>query len=447
MNKQILTITFIIWILAYQGYTQIEWSLEDCIIYANNNNLTNKGNEYSSETSKENFQQSKRDFLPNINGFSRYNMGYGRFIDLNTNDIINTKSYSNGYSLETSINLFNSFRQWNNASQQRFLYESTKASELQARYELAFQVMDAFYTVKFKEGLLNVAEERKELSVLNYKVIVSKVNLGLMAKSDLYDIESTLAADELKVTQAHNQLEESILNLMQIMNINGPFIKLKKETDHLSQSKVTISQDVNITFNKTLEFLPSIKQQELMLSASEKGLSIIKSNLYPSIRMSAGISSGVYQTQLDVNGNTVPFFDQIIDNNHKYIGVSLRIPISNKWSIRSNIKKSKIQIEQTKNDLEEKKQEVYKEIQRILQKNEALLDEKHANELNLKARELSYNIAQKKFAKGILTIYDLQQSKNQFSMAQINEIRIGIQLKYQKKTIDFYNGIQVFQFD
>ncbi len=446
MSQKIIVLIIFIGLIPITSHSQKKWSLDECIEFANENSLVNKGREYSTLISKEDFQQSKRNFLPSINGGSSYSIGFGRYIDPNTNDIIETKSYSNGYSMGASVNLFNSFRQWNAVSQKRLMYESSKASQLNVKYELAFMVMDAYYQVLFKKGLLQVAEERKELSTLNYKMISSKVKLGLNAKADLYEIESAVSTDDLRITQAKNQVEESILNLMQIMNLKGESINLIEKEESINQIMNLYTFNVASTYSKSLDFLPSIKSEELGLAAAEKGLAITRSNLYPHISMSAGLGTGFYQTRLDLNGNTIPFFDQIIDNSSKYIGLSMSIPISNKWSRRSDIKKTKIGILQVTNRLEQKKQDVYKEIQRIIQKNKALLAEKESSDANLKAKELAFTIAQKKFEKGILSIYELQQSKNQFSIAQIEKIRISLQLKYQKKSIDFYNGIPVFQF-
>lgn len=434
-------------LVSNQSFSQKIWTLDECIEFANENSLVNQSKEYITSISKENFQQSKRNFLPSINGSSGYNTRYGRYVDPNTNDVIETKSSSNSFGMGASVLLFNSFRQWNRKTQSKLIYESTKASQLKARYDLAFNVMDAYYAVQFRQGLLKVAEERLELTNLNYRMIESKVNLGLKAKADLYELESAMRADELRITQAKNEIEESMLNLMQIMNLNTESIQIETGNPGETFQESISFANVDSTYTNALEFLPSIKSQELNLDAAEKGLAITKGNLYPSISMSSGISSGFYETRLDFNGEVVPFFDQLTDNSSKYVGFSLSIPISNRWSKRSDIKKGKIGILQSENRLEQEKQRVYKEIQRVIQKNEALLLEKESNDANLKAKELAYTVAQKKFDKGILSIYELQQSKNQFSMAQIEKIRIALQLKYQKKNIDFYSGIPVFQFN
>lgn len=440
--KLVITLTLII---PNIGMAQKTWTLDECIAFANENNLENIENKYASAITKENFQQSKRNFLPEISAFTDYSKGYGRYIDPNSNDIINTESSSSGYSIGSSMNLFNSFRKWNTVSQKRLLLDASKESILQTKYELAFAVMDAFYLVKFQEGLLQVAEERLELSKLNYKTIAAKVKLGLLAKSDLYEIESELAADKFQITKANNQVEAAMLDLMQKMNFNGEDLKLQTKIDDFQLNVKASPLHVEATYNKAVQFLPVIMKQELIVSATEKGLAITRSNLYPSINLNARIRSGHYETNVDIYGNTIPFFDQISENSSKYIGISMRIPITNKWQSRSQIKIAKIEVLRMNNNLEQKKQEVYKEIQKVLQKNESLVAEKQENESNLKSKELAFTIVQKKFEKGIANIYELQQSKNDLTLAKIEKIRIELQLKYQRKTIDFYNGISVFQ--
>jgi outer membrane protein TolC len=123
----------------------------------------------------------------------------------------------------------------------------------------------------------------------------------------------------------------------------------------------------------------------------------------------------------------------------------LSIPISNRWANRSRVKLAKINVSESVNQLQQQKLNLYKEIQTALQKSEALFAEKEANGHNLEAKEMAYTIAKKKYEKGLINIYDLQQVKNVWTMAKIEQVRVAIQLKIQQKTIDFYNGNPVFE--
>lgn len=441
-NRSILLLMLICVSLGLSA--QKSWTLNNCIQYAIEHNLGTKNSSYTAAINKEIVQQSKRDFLPSFSLNSGYNIRFGRSVDPNTNDVINTKSFSNNYSTGTSIELFNGFLKWNKIARNKLVYQASKENLLQVKHKLAFQVMDVYFNIAFQHGLLDIAKEQYELSVLNSKMIHAKIKLGLKAASEIYDLESTIATEKLKVIRAKHRLEEAELLLIQLLNLKDKKIKLAFDFETnfiLENQNFTTTEKL---YTNAIQFLPSVKSQELKTKASQKSLAMTKSSLYPSLRFNTGISTAYYQTKRDQFGNTINFMDQLQENVNKSISFSLNIPITSKGRHRSEVKKAKIRLEQATISLEQKKQEVYKTIQLVLQKNTALKAENELQQYNVKAKDMAYKISLKKYQKGLLNLYELQQSKNRFSEAKATLLRIHIQLRIQKKTIDFYNGISVF---
>ena len=111
-------------------------------------NLEVKDFEYVSQTGKENYRQSIRNLLPRIDASTGYNINYGRSTDPFTNDVVTNEFFSNGYSLSSSIDLFQGFLKMNAIKTSRFIYEANLQETLQQKYLLAFRVMRAFYDVR-----------------------------------------------------------------------------------------------------------------------------------------------------------------------------------------------------------------------------------------------------------------------------------------------------------
>ncbi len=425
------------------GNAQESWTLEACVLYACENNLAQQTETYDTAIEKEVFLQSKRSFLPEIHAVSNLNRRFGRYVDPNSNTVINTATSSNSYGMTASLQLFNNFKKWHQISQKRIRYHASLAGLLEAKYQLTFAVMDAFYLVKFRKYLLDITKEKLEISKMNHSLITSKIKLGLVAKSYLYDIESELSADTLQIIQAQNQLEEATLDLVQIMNFPGEEIPIEME---LLEENSEEGLSVDSIFAKAVTFVPSIRQQELYVSASEKQLTIIKSSLYPSVSLNAGWRSGYFETNRAADGEVTPFFAQLTNNASKFVGVSLSIPITDKWSKHTQVKIAKIHLEKEKNTLAQKKQELYKEIQKIIRKNKTLVSERNQSKLNLKTKEVALTFVQKKMVNGLATMYELAEAKNNLIQAKMEQTRINLQLAYQKKVMAFYAGIAIFPF-
>ena len=72
------------------------YSLEDCISIALENNINLKSTNLLANTAKVNYQQSKADMLPSVNGSFNLGVNDGRSIDPFTNDFINQElTFSN----------------------------------------------------------------------------------------------------------------------------------------------------------------------------------------------------------------------------------------------------------------------------------------------------------------------------------------------------------------
>lgn len=446
MDKFLKKLIVLFLFITTVAYGQESWSLNECITYALEHNLKLNDLNYTIKSNQEKYKQSYRELLPNISANSSYSILYGRSVDPNTNEIVSSDFFSNNYSIDASISIFKGFQKLNSIASAKFLYKAVKEERLQEKYLLAFSIMTAFYDVKFYEEQLQIALEQLDISSLNLNLVKKQIELGLKAGSDLYEAESVLTNDELSVIQSKNNLNAALLKLKQEMNLNAiEDIKINTldETTFLNESDFnTINSDS--VYQKALTFIPSIKAQEFKTDAAKKDISIAKSNLSPSLSFSAGYGTGYYETNINEIGKVIPFNTQIKDNASQYIGFYLTIPISERWSNRSQIKQQKIALLQAKNNLNIQKQELHQLIQELVQNYEASKMEYNQTKKSEESHLLSFKIAQKKYDKGMISLLELYQAKNLYANSQNKNLQAKLKMKVQKKTLDFYNGLPVF---
>src|SRR5690606_28605704 len=167
-------------------------------------------------------------------------------------------------------------------------------------------------------------------------------------------------------------------------------------------------------------------------------------NLYPSLYLFGWYGTGYFETIMDDVGTTIPFRSQFEDNAFKFIGVSLTIPITNGWATRSNSKHQKIIQLQAKNNLDIQKQELFQTIQSLVQEHNALQTEYEQTVKNARAQNQAFVIAQKRYEKGLISSIELFTAKNLFATAQNLKLQVGLRVKINKSTLDFYRGLPVF---
>ena len=428
-----------------QLHAQKVWTLDECVSYAVENNLQLNDFEYNTQSNKETYRQSIRNLLPIINGFADYSINFGRSINPEDNSFVNTEFFSNNYSLQSSLDVFQGFQKINAIKASKFLFKATQQESLQQKYLLAFRVMSAYYDIQFIQGLITIAEEQVEISQTNYDLVKKQVELGVMAGADLYEAESLLYADKLLLTQNENRLKAAKLTLLQAMNVEAETdITLQPELISSGPSEGLETVVSDSIFVAAKGFMPSIKAQKFRVKAAKKQLAATRGQLYPSISLNGGIGTGYFETIVDTLGNTVPFRDQFRDNTFRFIGASLNMPLFSGWATRSRVKQQKIALERAKNTAKVTEQELFQIIQQLVQEHDALVSETAQTERGMESQRLAFSIAQKRYEKGMINAIELGQAKTLFATAQNQNLQAQLRLRVNNSTLDFYRGLPIF---
>ena len=444
MNSKLLLFSIVFFFIS-KGVAQKVWNLDECITYAIEHNLQLNDFEFNSQSNKESYKQSIRDLLPVINGFADYSVNFGRSINPEDNSFVNTEFFSNNYSLQSSLDIFQGFQKINSIKASKFLYKATQQESLQQKYLLAFRVMSAYYDIQFIEGLITIAKEQVEISQTNYDLVKKQVELGVMAGADLYEAESLLFADKLVLTQNENRLKAAKLTLLQAMNVeNEDDISLQPEFISSGSSEGVEAMVSDSIFIAAKGFMPSIKAQKFRVKAAQKQLAVTRGNLYPSISINGGIGTGYFETIVDTLGNTVPFRDQFRDNTFRFIGARINMPIFSAWSTRSQVKQQKIALERAKNTAKVTEQELFQIIQQLVQEHDALVSETAQTERGMESQRLAFSIAQKRYEKGMINAIELGQAKTLFATAQNQNLQAHLRLRVNNSTLEFYKGLPIF---
>lgn len=435
---QIVLILISISVIGNLVQAQQKWSLNHCISYAIENNINLKEYAILEKLSVENMRQSKRYMLPGISASSRAGFSFGRSIDPNTDAVTNTDFFNNSYSLNSSIAVFNGFRLQNQIKYQQFRKQASEYNRINATDDLAFNVMVAFFDVIYYRGMLEIANEQVEASKLSLKTTEKKVEVGLKAKTDLLEMRANLEREELNKIQIENTLETATLKLKQLMNfISAEELELADNSPTVIGESVDQPQQL---FDRYTSWSPYYLSIEASMKATEKGLALSRSSLYPSISANGSVNTGFYETNTDDAGKTIAFGKQFKNNRSQYLGASLSIPVFSRWANRSEVKKAKLELELAKNNLEDEKQKMLFEVVTNLTELEACYKEYKQYVKRSEVDELAFQAAEKKFDQGLIDINDYYIAKNRLANTQSQVLRSRTQWEIKMKTLEFYKG-------
>jgi len=464
-NKLYILLIFII--ISLNIYSQKVWTLEDCIKHAYENNIQIKQQELNSEVKNLDLIQSKTALLPNFNASGSHSYNFGRTIDMYTNEFATSRVQSNNFYISSGITVFDGFKLLNTIKQNMLEKEAAVYDLEKMKNDIALTIATAYLQVLFNYEFLEIKQSQLDISKQQVKRTTILVDAGTLSKASLYSIQAQSASDELQYVNAKNQLDLSYLTLAQLLDLpSTEGFEIERPLIDINALSFPV-QTPEYIYSTSLKFQPEIKSAEIKLQSAQKGLSIARSSVSPSISLRGSYGTGysgaskeitnvalsgytpigVTQSQEIVYGPTFdyvtrikPFNSQLKDNLNQSLGLTLTIPIFNGLQARTAISKSKILIENTDFTLQSTKNQLNKNIQQAYADAKSAYNRYLAAQKSVEANEESYKYVEQKFNLGMLNSIDYNDAKNKLTSARSELLQSKYEYLFRIKILDFYQG-------
>lgn len=432
-----------------------QWSIQNCIDYAFENNITIKQQKLNAEYSENEYLRSKVQILPNLNGNASHNYNFGRSVDPYTNQFSEENVMSDNFSLSSSVTIFNGLQNLNTIKKNKYNLMANLEDVEKAKNDIALNIAAAYLQILLNEELLGVAQDQLGISQLQVERTKKLVDAGSLAKGSLLEIESQAAFEGLQVVNRQNQLDFSYLSIVQLLDIDsvGGFVIEQPQIEE--PEKENYIPSINQVYLESSQTLPQIKSAEYNLKSSEKDLAIAKGTRSPRLTLSGGYGTGYsdarekYVLDGTINPATgspnftsvnYAFKDQLKDNGSKSLAFGLSIPIFNGWQTNTAISNAKISVLNSEYTLELTKNQLYKEIQQAHADAKAALNKYIATKKSVTFMEESFRYTQQKFDVGMVNSVDYNVAKNQLLKVKSDLLQAKYEYVFKLKILDFYRG-------
>lgn len=436
-NKKYLFLisVFLITTVAYAQETQ-KWSLEDCISYAKENNISIKRQEVNTKYQKNQYEQQKLERIPSLNGNVGYQMSFGKVPDETTYEFRDQTTQFGRFSIGTSVPLFQGFSLSKMIKQNEASWQAAKNELEAAKNDLALNITAYYMQVLFDKELLNVAREQYKVAQEQVDNTNKLVQAGRVAEGNLLEIKSQAAREALNVTRMENNLTLSLLNLAQALDLEetDSFDIVVPELQELQENDLLVP---SILFGKAVEIMPEIEASRYNLESNRYALEAAKGRLYPSLSMDAGWNTNVSKSK------STPDFDfnqRFRDNATQYVGLTLQIPVFNALSARKNVKNANLSIRNAQYELEQEKLNLRKEIQQAYADADAAFQKYTSARTAVESYEESLRYTEKKFSVGLLRPVDYSVARTDYMKAQSDFLQSKYEYLLRTRILDFYQG-------
>ena len=436
MKRFLLTFALLIPALAGAQDLRHPWSLQECLDWALEHNLTVKQSELSVAQQEIQTNTAENSWLPNVSGSVNESLSFGRGLTAD-NTYTSANTTSTGFSIGGGMNLFDGLATPNNIALARLNLEAATADLERARDDIRVAVARAYVQVLYDYEIVDVARKQIELDDAQVARLEALAATGKAAQAEVSQQKASRAQSGVTLVQAENNLRLALLDLAQLLEFtSSEGFSIERPTVVVDEIVLDMPERI---YADAVDVRPAVRAEEIRLKSTEKSLKIAQAAQYPSLSLSGGVGSNYYTT----NNAAYPqdtFWNQLSHNFSPYIGVSMSVPIFTRFQTRNNIRSARVNQELQQIQLDKTKQSLYKEIQQAYSNAVAAEAKYRSSSEASTAAEDAFRLTQAKYENGKATITEFNESRNQLLKTKSDQVQATYEYLFQSRLLDFYRG-------
>jgi outer membrane protein len=410
------------------------WTLQDCIAYALEHNLTVQQSALTVQQREIDLNTARNNRLPGVAASASQNFSFGRGLTAD-NTYANTNTTSTGFSLGADMTLFSGLRNQNRIALGKLNLQAATQDLEKARDDIRVAVAQAYIQIVYKQEILEVAQRQVTIDSLQVERLEAMINNGKAAPADLAVQQATLAQSRLTAVQAANNLQLARLELAQLLELPTPegfsiAVPARREP-------TLPVERPEIIYEEALGIKSVVKAEETRLAYAERNIALAKGGYYPTLSLNGGLGTNFYTSSGYPNA---AFFTQLSNNFSQYVGLSLSVPIFSRMSNRNQVRTARVSYEAQQVQLDQVKKKLFKEIQQAWY-NAVAAQSKYESSMQAEAAAAqSLSLMQAKYENGKASVTEFNESKNQYLKAASDLAQARCEALYEAGLLDFYRG-------
>jgi outer membrane protein len=383
-----------------------------------------------------NYTKAKYARLPNMFGSASQGFSNGNSIDPITSNFVSDQIYSTSVGLNSSMTLFQGNQINNEIKQRKLLVEQSSYQEEMTKNDIVVGILELYLQGLYSKESIGIAENNLAASEKEVLRAKARLDAGDIALNDFTEAQSQAATNRYQVIAAKNNYQQNIITLKQLLEL-PPEQDMEIASLDGNMEFINLELDKMEIYNNAINYLPEIQSSVLNIDINKKDLAIAKGAYYPTLSLVGSIGTGY----TSINENS--FADQVNVNFNLRVGLSLNIPIFNKYQTKAAVSTAKINIDKATIEKQNTEKQVYRKVEIAYQNALSTQEQVIAAQASREAAQQSFELAQKKYAVGDLSTTDLVISQNTLTNAEQNYLQAKYLSILYHQLLQFYQGNEI----
>lgn len=443
MNKIMKTTVFLFGLMMCVGIAKGQdaqptpWTLDACVQYALDHNLTVKQNELVKSQREVELNTAKNSVWPGVQASASQNFSFGRGLS-EDNTYVSSNTANTSFGIGGSMNLFTGLRVKNNIEMGKLNLEAATADCDKAKEDIRIAVTQAYMQILYQMEVCEVAMLQIAIDSAQVERLTALYELGKIGPAEVSARKSTLAQSRLTYTQAHNGLVSAILDMTQLLELESldGFVVAKPDPDPDAAMIVALPSPEQI-YQKALGNRAVVRAEEIRTDCAKTNVALAKSGWYPTLLMNGGLVTDYYAL-LGHAGKG--FGEQLRDNFSPYLGFTLNVPIFDRLETRNNVRLAQLQLGNQQIQAENVRKQLYKEIQQAYYNAVSAKEKLASSQVAEASAKEAFELETALYENGKSTSTAFNEAKSNYLQAASNLAQARCEFLYQVRLLDLLAG-------
>lgn len=419
---------------------QKTWTLEECVDYAMQHNITLKKNAQAEALSTVEVDRAKGALLPSLSASVVQGLTYRPFQETG-GSMVNGGIASNAADKATQTGQYGVNASWTvwdggqnkyNIQNAEMNRESAALTTQQTANSIEEQIAQLYVQTIYTREALKTYRQLLAADSTIYERAQTMCQNGKLSRADVVRLKSQVSSARYDVVNAQSQIDLCKMQLRQLLELdyNEDFeIADLPVSDEVASGLIPALTDAYLA---ALGQRPEIAQSELAVDQSRLATKIARTGYLPSISLTGGVGDS------HLTGTSQNFFNQMKNNFNANLGLSVSIPIFDKRQTKSEVEKARVQEVVSDLDLLDAQKTLYKTIEGFWQSATTSRQKYLASVENVESAEASYELLTEQFNVGVKNIADLLTGRSTLLTAKQNLLQDKYTAVLNRAMLDFY---------
>lgn len=417
-----------------------EWTLQECIAYALQNNISLQKSNLSRLNAKEDILLSKAQLFPSLSASTNQMANYTPWVESGISSDGYARSsvdkvyYNGSYGVNANWTVWNGNRNTNTVKLNKLAEQKAAIDSATTANNIQEKIAQLYVQILYSNEAIKVNKESLKSSIQNEERGKEMLKVGKMSKADLAQLTAQRAQDEYNVINAESttrNFKRQLKQLLQITDEEEFEVTPSMPTNEMAMQPIPA---LNNVYTLALASRPEIKAYQNSIEQSNLQIKLAKAQNLPTIGVNASVSTNT----TSMNNNK--WGEQLKTNFNAGAGVSISIPLFDQRSKKTALNKANIQKESALLDLKNEKTNLWATIEEYwLQATTNQNRYRSAQESTKSAKE-SYELLSEQFKLGLKNIVELRNGKDKLLQAEQSELESKYMTILNINMLNFYQN-------